>query len=589
MNLNQPTLLLFEQERKKYDFFPPEESDSFYTIANASISLFHSNHKFILTHSSEKLHSGNGVFDFNNDLYLDTIVQKDAYFIIDQEIIVNNACLDIYGTLEIPEGKTLRIINDGLVAINPNAKIIINKNASIIIEDGAMNIYGTVEVDVGLMNTITSMRNLYIDSSSFITATGIDLGERELSLTDYDKILRESNISDHTIGEMNVEDGRVGYVWKGTSWTGDRQLEMNITFGTAVLGDYKLSILGWQEHTIPNLQTLVSFHVFKDTILYIAESYKGFTYLRPELYLGVVIDNVKTPAKCLIDGTVIVDGNDASITIDRKSTMIISETGSVYLQNGATIKSTNNDDSVILYINGTLTIDSIEQLQTFTAENIQFGENGKLIILNPSISRKILFSTPHGKYNSLLYKIFENTLDHVEYHLTKNTGIKIDEYFEYFSRDMTDWYDHMRIEKAIKEGLLIWEDGAFIELDRSIIPWATIDSTLLKATRIFKSFMSTDKQRLVDVAQRLKYCGFGNITFRFVEGNKYSDIIMHLEDSTMESITNSINENEYNLTVTDESELFIRNSVTNASESDIINNDAKMIHLEAGQNTISLL
>ena len=40
MNLNQKTLILFEQERSSYSFYPPNQSDSFYKIDKADIDLF---------------------------------------------------------------------------------------------------------------------------------------------------------------------------------------------------------------------------------------------------------------------------------------------------------------------------------------------------------------------------------------------------------------------------------------------------------------------------------------------------------------------------------------------------------------------
>ena len=53
-----------------------------------------------------------------------------------------------------------------------------------------------------------------------------------------------------------------------------------------------------------------------------------------------------------------------------------------------------------------------------------------------------------------LYRLFENVIDHVEYHISNNTGIAIDKYYEYFNRDMVDWFGGRRIEKAIHEANL---------------------------------------------------------------------------------------------------------------------------------------
>lgn len=594
MNLNQKTLILFEQERSSYSFYPPNQSDSFYNIDQSMIDLFcfedNGIYKFKLTGLNGEINVGDGEFIINDSLYTAMDIKKDAILIINNKLIIDNAEVHIYGTLKMDEHTMFILRNNAKVIFEPDSKFIIKKQCKLLIDESSrIDVYGSMDIYVDLMDTITTMNNLYIDSAAVVKPTDIDLGDREFSLTDYDLYLREKVINMYTQGEYNVTNGRIGYTWKGGSvYTGSQQLELSVLYGSVILGDFKLQVLGKQANEIPNLQIIRSLHVCKDTTLYIAGQYDGFTYLRPELYLGVIIGNVDKPASALVDGTIIVDGDQSLITIDRLSKLTISESGTIYLRNGATMRSTNNEGQTVLYINGTLVIDSIDQIKTFDASNIQFGRNGKVIVLNPASEHTLLFSTPNGKYNTDLYRIFENTIDHIEYHISHNTGIKIDQYYEYYSRDLIDWFGNRRIEQAIYDGILVWEDGAFIELDESIIPWATIDGTLYQATRLFKSFASRDIERIKDVADRLKYAGAGNITFRFISGDVYKDILFDLEGIKISTITNTPASNEYNVTVDNTGNLFMKNRVADVSENDIINSDAKSIKLSSGLNTFDL-
>lgn len=595
MNLNQKTLILFEQERSSYSFYPPDQSDSFYNIDQSTIDLFCSKNEdetysFVLTGLEGEINVGDGNFTIDQTLYTAMTIKLGATLIVNKSLTIDNAEVHIFGNVKMDEGAKFILRNNASVIFEPDSDFVIKKNCQVEIDSTSnIDVYGTIEIYVDLMDSITEMPGMYIDSAVVIKPTDIDLGDREFSLTDYDLMLRDKVINMYTQGEYNVTNGRIGYTWKGGSiYTGSQQLELSVLYGSAVLGDFKLSVLGQQAEEIPNLQIIRSFHVSKGTTLYISDEYDGFTYLRPELYLGVVIGNVERTASALVDGDIIVSGEKSLITIDRLSKLTISETGTIYLRNGASMRSTNNEGQVVLYINGTLIIDSIDQIKTFDACNIHFGERGKVIVLNPASEHTLLFSTPNGKYDTDLYRIFENTIDHIEYHISPNTGIAIDEYFEYYSRDLIDWFGGRRIEQAIFDGILVWEDGAFIELNNSIIPWATLDATLYQATRLFKSFASRDIERIKDVAARLKYAGCGNITFRFISGDAYKDIVLDLEGIKISSVTNTPASNEYNVNVDNNGNLFIKNQVADVSEDAIITADAKSITLYPGSNSFNL-
>jgi hypothetical protein len=302
--------------------------------------------------------------------------------------------------------------------------------------------------------------------------------------------------------------------------------------------------------------------------------------MRPELYLGVMIGNNKTPGTCTIYGNVICDGINSMITVDRRASLRIEEGGELYLKNGAIMRSTYNENKSVLFINGTLIIEDIAQIKTFEKENIVFGPNGKVVILNPDTGEKrLLFSTPNGILNSDLYRIFIDTIDHIEYHVQNNTGIAIDQYYEFYARDMVNWFGNRRFEKAIKDGILIWHAGGFIELHNKIISWANTNSTLLHASRIFKTFGSYDKDKLQDAVNRLNYAGCGDILFRFIEGDKVKEILLSLEAIHMKNMFNDPSISKYVLYTDNEGLLFLKNNVDTLAVSELISKDSRIIEI----------
>lgn len=153
---------------------------------------------------------------------------------------------------------------------------------------------------------------------------------------------------------------------------------------------------------------------------------------------------------------------------------------------------------------------------------------------------------------------------------------------------MTDWYGGMRIEKAIKDKLIVWESGAFIELDHSIIPWADITDSLLEASRIFKTSTSFDDDRLQEAINHLIYAGCGNIVFRYINGDEYKDITLVLDKINVQSVTNAIDSDDYILNTDAEGELFLKHNISDTSSNNIIDNNATMVHIQKGATQFSL-
>lgn len=595
MDLNKNTLIEFENERAKYSYIPPFGSDSFYKIGESNIDLYcvdnsATDYLFELTIQDGTAYVGNGKF------YAGKANHYSKIDISSNSTLVNNGELYVGGDINVFGGVTLKadsILNvneDGLIMFDQDSTLTIENGSVININEGNIKIYGKIIIDVSLVDNLLNTDGIYIDSSAVSVVKNIDIGNREFSMTDYELLLRDKTINSYTQGEYNVENGKIGYTWKGGNIKNKSQvIELNTIYGNAVLGDYKLSILGTQENIIPNLQVTRSLNIRNGSTLYITESYNGYQYLMPELYLGIINNNCKDSGYCTVHGTIIVDGDNAKITIDRGARLIIEEDGYIYLKNNAIIKSINNGSNVVMYINGTLVIDDISQLSTFISSNIQFGDNGKIIILNSNNDEHhILFTTPLGIKDSELYRLFENELEHIEYHIQSNCGIKIDKYFEYYNREMTDWYGGMRIEKAIYDRLIIWHNNAFIELDHIIIPWITKDSTLLHAARIFKSNKSFDNEKLQEVTDHMIYAGAGNICFRFIEGDEYKDIILILDNIKMRSITNSTTDNEYVLSTNTNGELFMKNNISNVSSNNIIDEKASLVHLNSGDTYFTI-
>lgn len=590
MNLDQPTLIQFESERKKNSFVPPAGSNSFYTIGAGRINLStirsdRDDYRFDLFTDKGNVFTGAGNFIISGDIvdinkpYKDLVVIKDTSLSINNMIMISKGSMTVYGSLKLMKGSRLVIRDGAVVTLYPDSIFEVNEDINILVERGSsLVIYGQINIKLPSVDALLNAQGVTIDSAAVMNVEGINSLNRLYSLTDYDSALRERVINIHTQGEKNYTEGRIGYTWTGGTPTNSSQIiRMSVLWGNAVLGDFKLSVLGMPSEPIPNLQMISDFVIKKDTTLYITENYKDNEYIRPELYLGLVIGNNDIPGTCIVEGNVIVDGTNSLITVDRGASMHIRPSGKVELKNGAVIRSTHNsNDDRILFIDGTLIIDDIDQINSFDHDNIVFGENGKITILNPDRGEKrLLWTTPNGIEDTDLYRLFKDRIDHIEYHISNNTGIGIDKYYEFYARQMTSWYGGRRIEKAIHDGILVWHSGGFIELYHDVIPWVDTDCTLLHASRLFKTFGSYDSDKLQEAVSRLTYAGAGNILFRFIDGDKISEVMLILEGIHMENILNRPMTNMYDLSTDNDGKLFLKNNVTEATLSNIVHEDSR--------------
>lgn len=592
------TLCAYEDYRASLDFYPPLESNSYYDLTTGLLNVYTTDDKKFRLYSDEgTIYVGEHDFQIGENDYESFTVIANTKVVLDHGLLVLDAPFVIHGEFHMRTGSTVWLRNGARGIWYADSHCTIEDGINLLVEDGcSLEVYGEVDIHVHVIDQLLQNPNITVDTAAFIKAFGIegeDVENRVYSLTDYDAELRTQRISQYTQGEHNTEYGRLGYVWRGGDPVMDStQIELGVLYGEAILGDFRLSILGYQDSLVQDLLVLTHCFVEPGSTLYISALYHEKRFIRPELYLGYIRGNVSPGygGTCLVEGTIVVDGIDSKITIDRYAKLTIAEGGSVVIQNQANLVCNLNPDEVGLEVNGTLTIDSIEQIQTFQKDNIVFGPQGKLVILNHYEGDHVrLWTTPSGIHNTDLYRLFAGRLDHVEYHLQPNTGIGIDEYYEFYARDLIAWYDDMRIERAIHEGRIVWHPGAFIELDRAIIPWVSEESTLLQASRIFKSYGSYDGDKLQEVVNRLRYAGASDITFRFIHGDTYHDVRLVLDASTMYSIVNNPMTNNYILNVqTNDGELYLRNKVPNTEDATIIQYTSRVIPVVVGDNQFTV-
>lgn len=591
INLNQPTLTLFEINRKQNNVIPPKGSNSFYNIGEGIINLFTirdnpDNYRFDLYTDRNTVYTGVGNFIISGEIndinkpYKSLNIIPNTQLSVTQRLTIDNyGILIVHGTLELLKGSQLYIGKNTTIIFYKDSKLKINEDIEIVVENGAeFNIYGLIDIPLSEVNKFLSIPHINIDSIVVMEVDGLDqLGDRIYSMTDFYTEMSQRIINLYTQGEKNFPYGRLGYTWAGGNPSYRSQcIKISTLWGTSILGDFKLSVLGMPEDNIIDMQIVTQLDILKDTTLLIQESYYDYQYVRPELYIGIISENNITPGICNIDGHIIVDGPNCMITLDRGGSIHINEGGILELRNDSIIRSTYNDEGEILFIDGTLIIGNIEQIKTFTHDNIVIGDTGKVIIINPDTgNKKLLFSTPNGILTSTLYRLFRDRIDHIEYHISNNNGIRIDQYFEFYNRQMTKWFGDRRIEKAIKDGILVWHDGGYIELDHDIIPWVNMNCTLLQASRLFKTFGSYDNEKLQECVDRLTYAGCGDIIFRFICGNEIKEITLTLKSVEMTNVINHPLTNMYVVTANSDGTLFMRNKLGSVSEEKIINKESR--------------
>ena len=593
--IKQKTLIDFEHVRAGYKLIgdnwimpvdpitiiPPQSSNSFYDIGNGSVDIYSisdnpNNYKLGISIHSGIINTGIGSFqvDGNDDItfshYKYMNIKENSELIINNNLTLIRATITNYGTLSIDSLASL-ILRDGSIFNSSNNSVInINKESFIFIDEKSqLNLYGTINIHIDKIETILNQSNIYIDPTTVINIIGINNSNREYSLQDYIKEIHSKVVNINTTQEKNFNNSRVVCKWTdGTPINNSHSINIYCESGKIISGDLKVSFLGLNETLNQSMKTLSNLIINENATLIVSEDYNNNHWYYPSLYIGVYIDNNKVPAKAIINGTLLVDGSNSSILLDRNGSMIIN--GTVKLSNKAKLKVTNSDQN-ILTINGTLIIDTLDQLVDFNKDHIQFGSKGKLVILNPSTNiDQVILEIPNGIKSSKLYELFEDRLEHIEFHITEKTGIKIDTYLNNYPLEMKHWYSNYSLSDAIKNSLIIWEDNGFIELNHEIIKWINFSSNLSDLTKLFISSGLNYREELQSIVDKFVEAKSGDIRFKFIEGNLKKEIILHIHIPEIKSAYYDRYNNDYVIQVSDQAYLFISNNINKLKGSKIV-------------------
>ena len=248
MDLNQNTLILFEQERASHAYIPPEKSNSYYIIDQGEINLFTDradvdDYRFDLYTENGEINVGVGTFYISGDItditkpYNSFTIIENTKVNVNKNLIVNNGSMDIHGHLHIPAGGHFIVENGGSIVLYSDSIISIEEGGILSVEDGSsITIYGRIDVDLAMVDFIIGAPNITIDSAAVINVENIHFGDRELSLTDYESQLRDKIINKYTRGEVNTAHGRIGYICQDGNFDIKSQIiEMDVLYGDLVL------------------------------------------------------------------------------------------------------------------------------------------------------------------------------------------------------------------------------------------------------------------------------------------------------------------------------------------------------------------
>ena len=606
---NQKSLIDFDKVRSGFKLFngewikpvdpivviPPSYSDSFYVVGNGTIGLYvvdddPDTYQFDLSIDDGSVDVGLGSFQISKRLtsllshYRSLLVKEDSKLTINNNLTLTDGNMIVNGHLNIESLASLILREHSEVTFSATSELTINDESFILMDDTSkIYIYGTIYVHINKIQTILNQPSIYIDPSASIKINGLRESIREYSLTDFINEMNSEVININTVKEKNYNNNQLRCKWEdGSPVTNNHTISIICEIGNIIAGDLKKSFLGLFNDLGQNQRTICDLIVNKYATLIVSETYQDYQYYYPSLYIGQKIDNCKRPAQLVVNGKLIVDGENCCIYLDRGGSMTIN--GEVQLLNKSSIQLTEYDQ-VAIQINGKLIIDSLDQLIGFSKQNISFGKDGKLIILNKyNDNDKVILSLPNGIETSKLYNLFKERLEFIEFHLPNNCGIKIDQDFENFKRQMKYWYGNYTLDEAIKNKLIVWADNAFIELNHEVLNWIDLGSNLYSITRLFQTSGESAREELQSIVDKFILAKSGNIRFKFMEDPSVKEIIMILKIPKINSVYYDNRNNDYVIQVDSLGYLFMCNNVSKIKSNYIIENNKQIKSLLSEYN-----
>lgn len=587
---------------------PIEESRSFFSVVNDSdevIGEFSIDYNTTDNIFYTKIRSGtvpvgeefsfvssdnvsNTVIYSGLETFKDSILYVDGPLNLDGEVNFN-------GTIEVEnkitfKGSSIYFHEDSVIRFNNTLESLDEVFSGS--DSTKVHISGTIIIPFNCIDDLYELTWVEIDDSVTIIPIYDSTDDRILSMTKYNDMLAQSGVTIRTQSDMMPEKsvGKLGYKWlTGESDRGYEVIALRSMTGQNIFGDYKLHVLGTPSSVLDNRHIVSEVIIEEDSTLYISDEFNGDAYNYPVMHIGS-LDG--TNGVCRVYGNLICNYNGPErykgvISLNNGGTLIIAETGYLQLTDGNKIIS-NELSGGKMIINGTVEIDDITQIQSFTAGDISFGVNGKLIIKNTTYEPgTVLWTTPNGIQDTDLYRLFypNNNLTHVEYHIPEGILVGIDKYVATFE-DIPHFYNDLRFENAVFKKLIIWEDGAGLQLSSEYksedgTTWINASTSLYEIAMIFKNAAATTKERLQEVVNHLKYAGFGTIKF-VIDGK--DAITLRLKSPQIRTITKDAN-GDYKVENYYRGILILNNELDNYSIDSIITDPEKMVTLYHDKET----
>ena len=423
--------------------------------------------------------------------------------------------------------------------------------------NAVVRIKGILNIDISIAESVLSNPNIIIEPTASVNVTGIDNMKSSSDLTEIFQVYKIKQLTPNSVNEVTSDDGKTIVQFKTNYFDPPNSFasDMICKSGDYHLGNFKLSFNGSLNKMFPNERTLSNLIIEEDAILWISAD--TYSYYYPQLYLGAYGKRTNVPAKCTIYGGILADGKDASIILDQNAQLIIKEDAFVSLSKGAKLKCSNSD-KVTLIIEGTLQLDSIDQLEGFSKENIFIGELGKVEIKNPD--SEVVLKIPNGIKETELYQLFDNQLDKIKFWVNEGSGIEIDQNFEVFYRDLKKWFGNYHLDGAIAGEHLKW-NGGYIKFDQKVIPWINSYCDLFDLIKIFPSKGNNNKEKLQSIIDVLARAGTGKISFIFEDDIGKRKIDLDLTIPVIKNVYRDYQNNDYVIECSYPNTLFLKNNL----------------------------